>query len=65
MMRIFLVEISYLNRVMMIIEGSRKVRLIMFVIKVIKVCIWNFFLLIINVCDMKKIMDLRDNKYIK
>lgn len=49
----------------MIIEGSRKVRLIMFVIKVIKVCIWNFFLLIINVCDMKKIMDLRDNKCIK
>lgn len=60
-----MVEISYLNRVMMIIEGSRKVRLIMFVIKVIKVCIWNFFLLIINVCDMKKIMDLRDNKCIK
>lgn len=61
----FLVEISYLNRATMTIEGSRKARLITFVTKVTKVCIRNSSLPTTNVCDMKKITDLRDNKCTK
>lgn len=61
----FWVEISYLNRATMTIEGSRKARLITFVTKVTKVCIRNSSLPTTNVCDMKKITDLRDNKCTK
>lgn len=61
----FLVEISYLNRATMTIEGSRKARLITLVTKVTKVCIRNSSLPTTNVCDMKKITDLRDNKCTK
>lgn len=61
----FLVENSYLNRATMTIEGSRKARLITFVTKVTKVCIRNSSLPTTNVCDMKKITDLRDNKCTK